>query len=62
MELTKFRVYFAGICSLIVTAGVARFSYSLLIPIMQDGSGSQSCELVLSCSLQSRFQFTLVLV
>tara|TARA_B100001063_G_C16776886_1_gene566328 strand:+ start:5928 stop:7133 length:1206 start_codon:yes stop_codon:yes gene_type:complete len=39
MELTKFRVYFAGICSLIVTAGVARFSYSLLIPIMQDGSG-----------------------
>jgi MFS family permease len=37
-ELTKFRVYFAGICSLIVTAGVARFSYSLLIPIMQDGA------------------------
>lgn len=39
MELTKFRVYFAGICSLIVTAGVARFSYSLLIPVMQDGTG-----------------------
>lgn len=39
MELTKFRVYFAGICSLIVTAGVARFSYSLLLPIMQDGAG-----------------------
>lgn len=37
-ELTKFRVYFAGICSLIVTVGVARFSYSLLIPIMQDGA------------------------
>lgn len=37
-ELTKFRVYIAGICSLIVTAGVARFSYSLLIPIMQDGA------------------------
>ena len=39
MKLTKFRVYFAGICSLIVTAGVARFSYSLLIPVMQDGTG-----------------------
>lgn len=39
MSLTKFRVYFAGICSLIVTAGVARFSYSLLLPIMQDGAG-----------------------
>lgn len=39
MELTKFRVYFAGICSLIATAGVARFSYSLLIPVMHDGTG-----------------------
>ncbi|MEJ6080060.1 YbfB/YjiJ family MFS transporter [Vibrio sp. 1-Bac 57] len=39
MELTKVRVYFAGICSLIVTVGVARFSYSLLLPIMQDGAG-----------------------
>jgi predicted MFS family arabinose efflux permease len=39
MELTKIRVYFAGICSLIVTVGVARFSYSLLLPIMQDGAG-----------------------
>jgi len=39
MELTRVRVYFAGICSLIVTAGVARFSYSLLLPIMQDGAG-----------------------
>jgi len=38
-ELTKGRVYFAGICCLIVTAGVARFSYSLLLPIMQDGTG-----------------------
>jgi MFS family permease len=38
MKLTTFRVYFAGICSLIVTAGVARFSYSLLIPIMQEGA------------------------
>lgn len=38
-ELTKSRVYFAGICSLIVTVGVARFSYSLLLPIMQDSAG-----------------------
>jgi len=38
-ELTKLRVYFAGICSLIVTVGVARFSYSLLLPIMQDSTG-----------------------
>ncbi|WP_137221175.1 YbfB/YjiJ family MFS transporter [Shewanella sp. MEBiC00475] len=39
LALTKVRVYFAGICSLIVTVGVARFSYSLLLPIMQDGAG-----------------------
>ena len=39
IELTKFRVYFAGICSLIVTVGVARFSYSLLLPVMQDSAG-----------------------
>ncbi|SIS56117.1 Predicted arabinose efflux permease, MFS family [Neptunomonas antarctica] len=38
-ELTKSRVYLAGICSLIVTVGVARFSYSLLLPIMQDSAG-----------------------
>jgi len=38
-HLTKFRVYFSGICSLIVTVGVARFSYSLLLPIMQDNAG-----------------------
>jgi predicted MFS family arabinose efflux permease len=38
-DLTKGRVYFAGICSLIVTVGVARFSYSLLLPIMQDTAG-----------------------
>jgi len=39
MELTRFRVYFAGICSLIVTVGVARFSYSLLLPVMQQEAG-----------------------
>ncbi len=38
-ELTTRRVYLAGICSLIVTVGVARFSYSLLLPIMQDSAG-----------------------
>ncbi|WP_417593842.1 YbfB/YjiJ family MFS transporter [Oceanospirillum sp.] len=38
-KLTRTRVYLAGICSLIVTVGVARFSYSLLLPIMQDGAG-----------------------
>ncbi len=38
-ELTKNRVYIAGICSIIVTVGVARFSYSLLLPIMQEGAG-----------------------
>lgn len=39
IELTKIRVYIAGICSLIVTVGVARFSYSLLLPVMQEGAG-----------------------
>ncbi|PCM46431.1 MFS transporter [Marinobacter sp. ANT_B65] len=39
MELTRTRVYLAGICSLIVTVGVARLSYSLLLPIMQSGAG-----------------------
>ncbi|NQY89960.1 MAG: YbfB/YjiJ family MFS transporter [Colwellia sp.] len=38
-KLTKSRVYFSGICSLMVTVGVARFSYSLLLPIMQDNAG-----------------------
>ncbi|TYK67449.1 YbfB/YjiJ family MFS transporter [Colwellia echini] len=39
MELTRARVYFAGICSVIVTVGVARFAYSLLLPIMQEHAG-----------------------
>ncbi len=37
--LSKFQVYIAGVCSLIVTAGVARFSYTPLIPIMQAETG-----------------------
>jgi len=38
-RLSRKQVYIAGICSLIVTAGVARFSYTPLIPIMQTGAG-----------------------
>ncbi len=38
-NLTKNRVYLAGICSLIVTVGVARFSYTPLLPIMQAETG-----------------------
>ncbi len=37
--LSKSRVYLAGICSLIVTVGVARFSYTSLLPIMQAETG-----------------------
>lgn len=38
-ELSKSRVYLAGICSLLVTVGVARFSYTPLLPIMQNEAG-----------------------
>lgn len=38
-SLTKTKVYLAGICSLIVTVGVARFSYTPLLPIMQAETG-----------------------
>ncbi|MBR7888771.1 YbfB/YjiJ family MFS transporter [Marinomonas sp. A79] len=38
-NLTRMKVYMAGICSLIVTAGVARFSYTSLLPIMQAEAG-----------------------
>jgi len=44
MTITKTRAYIAGICSIIVTVGVARFSYSLLIPIMQKGAGLTELE------------------
>lgn len=37
--LSKTQVCLAGICSLIVTVGVARFSYSSLLPIMQQQTG-----------------------
>ena len=36
---SKAKVYLAGICSLIVTVGVARFSYTSLLPIMQAETG-----------------------
>jgi len=42
--LTKGRVYLAGICTLIVTVGVARFSYTPLLPIMQAGTGLSEAE------------------
>tara|TARA_R110000772_G_scaffold181059_4_gene292367 strand:- start:1910 stop:3082 length:1173 start_codon:yes stop_codon:yes gene_type:complete len=38
-QLSKVNVYIAGICSLIVTAGVARFSYTSLLPLMQSTAG-----------------------
>lgn len=37
--LSKSQVYIAGICSLIVTVGIARFSYTPLLPIMQAETG-----------------------
>ncbi|MFT5705918.1 MAG: putative MFS family arabinose efflux permease [Oceanospirillaceae bacterium] len=38
-KLSRAQVYLAGICSLIVTVGVARFSYTSLLPIMQEQAG-----------------------
>ncbi|MEO9274512.1 YbfB/YjiJ family MFS transporter [Marinomonas sp. 5E14-1] len=38
-NLNRMKVYIAGICSLILTAGVARFSYTSLLPIMQSDAG-----------------------
>jgi MFS family permease len=37
-------VYLAGICSLFVTVGVARFSYTSLLPIMKSGLGLTEVE------------------
>ena len=33
------RVILAGVCALILTVGLARFAYTPLLPIMQDGAG-----------------------
>lgn len=38
-NLNKQRVYLAGICSLIVTVGVARFAYTPVLPVMQNELG-----------------------
>lgn len=35
----KYRVFIAGICSLLLTAGLARFAYTPLLPIMRDHAG-----------------------
>ena len=35
----RFKVLFAGICSMLLTVGVARFSYTPLMPIMQAEAG-----------------------
>jgi len=35
----KYRVFIAGICSLLLTAGLARFAYTPLLPIMRDQAG-----------------------
>ena len=43
-SLTKSRVYLAGICSLIVTVGVARFAYTPLLPVMQEATGLTESE------------------
>ena len=37
--LQKYRVFIAGVCSLLLTAGLARFAYTPLLPIMRDQAG-----------------------
>ncbi len=37
--LQRYRVIFAGICALILTAGLARFAYTPMLPIMRDQAG-----------------------
>lgn len=36
---TRFKVLFAGVCSLILAMGVARFAYTPLLPVMVDEAG-----------------------
>lgn len=43
-QLSKFQAYTAGICSLIVTAGIARFSYTPMLPILQSSTGLSEAE------------------
>ena len=35
----KFTVMFAGICALILTMGIARYSFTPMIPYMEDQTG-----------------------
>jgi predicted MFS family arabinose efflux permease len=35
----RFKVLFAGICSMLLTVGIARFSYTPMLPIMQNQAG-----------------------
>lgn len=35
----KYRVFIAGICSLLLTAGLSRFAYTPLLPMMRDHAG-----------------------
>lgn len=35
----RFKVLFAGICSMLLTVGIARFSYTPMLPIMQSEAG-----------------------
>ncbi|MET3107163.1 putative MFS family arabinose efflux permease [Oxalobacteraceae bacterium GrIS 2.11] len=37
--MQKYRVFMAGVCSLLLTAGLARFAYTPLLPIMRDQAG-----------------------
>ena len=39
MKLERWQVIAAGICSLILTVGLARFSYTPLLPIMREQAG-----------------------
>ena len=39
IDAQKLRVFIAGVCSLLLTAGLARFAYTPLLPIMRDQAG-----------------------
>ena len=39
MSAQKFRVFVAGICALLLTAGLSRFAYTPMLPIMRDQAG-----------------------
>ncbi len=38
-QISRFKVLFAGICSLILSMGVARFAYTPLLPVMMSQAG-----------------------